>query len=201
MEMVIDSIRVSVQNYAQRVVILREKDSDRYLPIWIGASEAESIAMKLQDVAAPRPLTHDLLRSVIASLGATVSRVVVSELNEDTFFAKIVLQFNGTTMEVDARPSDAIALAVRSDAPIFADDMVVEKAGVRLDEETGKPVVSGNPEDASGPVKDEELRSLSAFTDFIETLNLDDLGREGTTPPEASPPETSPPETSPPENG
>ena len=189
LEMVIDSIRVSVQNYAQRVVILREKNSNRYLPIWIGANEAESIAMKLQDVAAPRPLTHDLLRSIIDSLGATVSRIIVSELNNDTFFAKIVLQFNGNTMEVDSRPSDAIALAVRSDAPIFADDTVVEKAGVRLDEETGKPLFSDNAEDKPRPVRDEELRSLSAFTDFIETLNLDDLGREEKAPPEANPPE------------
>ena len=104
--------------------------------------------MKLQEVAAPRPLTHDLLRSVIASLGATVSRIIVSELNNDTFYAKIVLQVNGTTMEVDSRPSDAIALAVRSDAPIFADDAVVEKAGVRMDEETGKPITSGGDDEA-----------------------------------------------------
>ena len=190
LEMMIDSIRVSLQNYAQRVVILKEKDSNRFLPIWIGAPEAESIAMKLQEVAAPRPLTHDLLRSIIASLGATVSRIIVSELNNDTFYAKIVLQVNGTTMEVDSRPSDAIALAVRSDAPIFADDAVVEKAGVRMDEETGKPITSGGDDEAR-PVKEEELKSLSAFTDFIETLNLDDLGREGKPPPEAKSPETS----------
>ena len=180
LEMGIDSIRVSLMNYQQRVVILRVKDTNRYLPIWIGPSEADSIALKLQDVAAPRPLTHDLLRSVIASLHATVSRVVVSDLNNDTFFAKIVIESNGTTMEVDSRPSDAIALAVRTDAPIYAADAVVEKAGVEMDEETGKPIVPGE-NDADGgprPVREEELRSLSAFTDFIETLNLDDLGKE-----------------------
>ena len=105
MEMVIDSIRVSLMNY-QRVVILRVKDTNRYLPIWIGPSEAESIALKLQDVDVPRPLTHDLLQSVIASLGASINRVVVSDLNNDTFYAKIVLDANGTTMEVDSRPSD-----------------------------------------------------------------------------------------------
>ena len=189
LEMIIDSIRVSLMNY-QRVVILRVKESNRYLPIWIGPSEADSIALKLQDVAVPRPLTHDLLRSVIASLGATVSRIVVSDLNNDTFYAKIVLQFNGSTMEVDSRPSDAIALAVRTDAPIFAADTVVEKAGVHMDEETGKPIVPADGEQGNKPLREEELRSLSAFTEFVETLNLDDLGREEKPPPETSSPET-----------
>ena len=189
LEMIIDSIRVSVMNY-QRVVILRVKESNRYLPIWIGPSEADSIALKLQDVAVPRPLTHDLLRSVIASLGATVSRIVVSDLNNDTFYAKIVLQVNGSTMEVDARPSDAIALAVRTDAPIFAADTVVEKAGVQMDEETGRPIVPPDGEQGAKPLREEELRSLSAFTEFVETLNLDDLGREEKPPPETSSPET-----------
>ena len=124
-EMVIDSIRVSLMNY-QRVVILRQKDSDRYLPIWIGSSEADAIALKLQDVSVPRPLTHDLLGSVISTLGATINRIVVSDLSKDTFYAKIVLKHNGTTMEVDSRPSDAIALAVRSQAPIYVEDSVLE---------------------------------------------------------------------------
>ena len=186
LEMIIDSIRVSLMSY-QRVVILRVKESNRYLPIWIGPSEADSIALKLQDVAVPRPLTHDLMQSVIATLGASVSRIVVSDLNNDTFYAKVVLQYNGTTLEVDARPSDAIALAVRTDAPIFADDGVVEKAGVEMDEETGKPIMPKDGEKAKKPVGEEELRSLSAFTDFIETLNLDDLGREEKPPPEPEP--------------
>jgi hypothetical protein len=188
LEMMIDSIRVSLLNY-QRVVILRVKDSNKYLPIWIGSNEADSIAMKLQDLAVPRPLTHDLLRSVIASLGATVTRIIVNDLNEDTFYAKIVLQYNGTTMEVDSRPSDAIALAVRTEAPIFADDAVVEKAGVEMDEETGKPILPEGTEEVprakaeeARPLREEELKRLSAFTDFIETLNVDDLGREEKTP-------------------
>lgn len=179
LEMVIDSIRVSLISY-QRVVILRVKDTNRYLPIWIGPSEADSIAMKLQEMDVPRPMTHDLLRSVIATLGAAVTRVVVSDLSNDTFYAKVVLQSNGTTMEVDARPSDAIALAVRTDAPIFVDDSVVDAAGVHMDEETGKPIIPGEePGSAEArPVREEELKSLSAFTDFIETLNLDDLGKQ-----------------------
>jgi bifunctional DNase/RNase len=125
----------------------------------------------------PRPLTHDLLRSVITTLGAVVTRIVVWDLNEDTFYAKIILQVNGTTMEIDSRPSDAIALAVRTDSPIFAYDTVIEKAGVQMDGE-GRPIPRDDDGGESQPVREEELKSLSAFTDFIETLNLDDLGKE-----------------------
>ena len=190
-EMVIDSIRVSIVNYQQRVVILRVKESNRYLPIWIGPTEADAIAFKLQDVAAPRPLTHDLLKTVISTLGAEVKRIMVSDLNNDTFFAKIILQVNDAEVEVDSRPSDAIALAVRTDAPIFAHDDVIEKAGVEMDEE-GRPVQTEVGEDAAEPVKEEELKSLSAFTDFISTLDLDDLGKGETPPPSetGSPEET-----------
>ena len=185
LEMVIDSIRVSLMNM-QRVVILRVKDSDRYLPIWIGPSEAESIAMKLQDVSVPRPLTHDLLNTVITSLGATVNHVVVSDLSNDTFYAKVVLQHNGTAMEVDSRPSDAIALAVRTQSPIYAEEPVLEKAGVEMDLETGKPIVPGEDGDESRPLREEELKSLSAFQDFVDTLNLEDLGKEEQQPPAGS---------------
>ncbi len=177
-EMVIDSIRVSLMNY-QRVVILKEKDSDRYLPIWIGPAEADAIAVRLQDVSVPRPLTHDLLRSIITSLGAGVNQIIVSDLQNDTFYAKVVLQVDGRTMEVDCRPSDAIALAVRTEAPIYVEDVVLEKAGVILDKETGKPLIPGDEEEREKPreVKEEELKRLSAFTEFISTLDLEDLGK------------------------
>lgn len=180
-EMSIDSIRVSLQNY-QRVVILKDKDSDRYLPIWIGANEADAIAVKLQEVSVPRPLTHDLLESIIQSLGAQVNHILVSDLSDDTFYAKIVLQHNGSQTEIDSRPSDAIALAVRTQAPIFAADSVVDKAGVRMDQDTGKAVISTEEdEDVSRPPTEEELRSLSAFSDFIDSLDLD-LGEGGDKP-------------------
>ena len=179
LEMEIDSIRVSLMNY-QRVVILKEKDSNRYLPIWIGPAEADAIAVKLQDVSVPRPLTHDLLRSVITTLGGGVNHVVVSDLENDTFFAKVVIQVNGQTSEVDCRPSDAIALAVRTEAPIFVEESVLEKAGIVLDKETGKPLIPGDEMNVQKPpeVKEEELKRLSAFTDFVSTLDLDDLGKE-----------------------
>ncbi len=179
-EMLIDSIRVSLMNY-QRVVILKEKSSDRYLPIWIGPAEADSIAVKLQDVSVPRPLTHDLLNLVITSLGGSVSHIVVSDLMNDTFYAKILIQCNGDNLEVDSRPSDAIALAVRVKVPIYVEETVLEKAGVALDKETGKPVIGGETEEAAAAkMSEEELQRLSAFKEFIGGLDLEDFERKQT---------------------
>lgn len=173
LELSIDGIRVSLMNQ-QRVVILRVKETDKYLPIWIGPGEADAIALKLQNVTVPRPLTHDLLSDVISSLDARVDRIVVSDLSDDTFFAKIVLQVNGSTMEVDSRPSDALALAVRTESPIFAEDAVVEKAAIMLDTETGRAVrVEADDEEVVRPVTEEERAKLSAFEDFIGSLDLD----------------------------
>ena len=128
LEMAIDSIRLSLMNY-QRVVILKEKDTDRYLPIWIGPAEADSIAVKLQDVDVPRPLTHDLLHTVVHALGAEVVHILVSDLENDTFYAKIVLQTSdGQSIAVDARPSDAIALGSATNLPIYVDEHVIDQA-------------------------------------------------------------------------
>ena len=177
LEMSIESIRVSLMNY-QRVVILKQKDADRYLPIWVGPAEADAIAVKLQDVTVPRPLTHDLLDSVIDSLGGKVSHIMVSDLQNDTFYAKIVLSVDSRTVEVDSRPSDAIALAVRTRVPIYADESVLDRAGVLLDKETGQPIMEEREQDEQGrKIGEEELRRLSAFKDFVEGLNLEDLGK------------------------
>jgi uncharacterized protein len=178
-EMTVDSIRVSLMNY-QRVVILKEKAAERYLPIWIGPSEADAIAVKLQGVSVPRPLTHDLLVSVIDALGATINSIVVSDLKNDTFYAKILLSVDGEQMEVDSRPSDALALAVRADVPIFAEEAVLDKAGILLDRETGKPVASPDglgPKDADTKVSDDEMKKMSAFYDFINNLDLEDFDK------------------------
>jgi len=177
-EMTIDSIRVSLMNY-QRVVILKEKLARRYLPIWIGPAEADAIAVKLQGVTVPRPLTHDLLSSVIDSLGATIDSIIVSDLKSDTFYAKIILNLNGEQIEIDSRPSDALALAVRAEVPIYADEAVLDKAGILLDEETGKPVLEETEDiDAKDKkVSEEEMRKMSAFYDFINTLDLDDFDK------------------------
>jgi hypothetical protein len=175
-EMLIDSIRVSLMNY-QRVVILKEKESDRYLPIWIGPAEADAIAVKLQDVTVARPLTHDLLRSVIDTLGAKINSIVVSELKNDTFFAKIVLNLDGSQVEVDSRPSDALALAVRANVPIFAEELVLDKAGILLDKETGKPIAETDESGAAKKPSEEEIKKMSAFYDFIKTLDLEDFDK------------------------
>ncbi len=178
-EMTIDSIRVSMVNY-QRVVILKEKGSERYLPIWIGPSEADAIAVKLQGVTVPRPLTHDLLRTVIDTLGATVDYIVVSDLKNDTFYAKIILNVDGGQMEVDSRPSDALALAVRAGVPIYVEESVLDKAGIMLDSETAKPAFAegeGSGE-KKGKLTDEEIKKgMPAFYDFINTLDLDDFDK------------------------
>jgi len=166
-EMTIDSIRVSLMNY-QRVVILKEKEADRYLPIWIGPAEADAIAVKLQNVELSRPLTHDLLQSVISTLGASVNYIIVNDLQNDTFYAKLSLSVDGAQVEVDSRPSDALALAVRAGAPIYAEESVLDKAGIILEEEGGKPV-------SEGKVDEQELKGLSAYKDFINTLDLEDF--------------------------
>ncbi len=177
-EMNIDSIRVSLMNY-QRVVILKEKEARRYLPIWIGPAEADAIAVKLQGVNVPRPLTHDLLSSIIDSLGATIDSIIVNDLKSDTFYAKIILNVDGGQLEIDSRPSDALALAVRAEVAIYADEAVLDKAGILLDEETGKPLMEGTDE-ADGKdrkVSEEEMKKMSAFYDFINTLDLDDFDK------------------------
>ena len=255
-EMTIDSIRVSLMNY-QHVVILREKASDRYLPIWIGPAEADAISIKLQNVDLTRPMTHDLLKNAIFALestsGTVVSKVVVNDLRSDTFYAQIifestdgpkqvkvklpsesssrkgydnnswisiiwqgkehklktinewqesgdrfieavnddglmfVLRFDKsaeqwllTKIKLDSRPSDAIALAVRVTVPIYVDEAVLDKAGIILDKETGKPIPIDKSSDkpgSKGKVDEQELKKLSAFYDFINTLNLDDIGK------------------------
>jgi bifunctional DNase/RNase len=170
-EMSVESIRVSMMNY-QRVVILKEKYADRYLPIWIGPAEADAIAMKLHNVDVPRPLTHDLMNRVISSLGASINSIVVTDLISDTFYAKILLDIDGQQLEVDSRPSDAIALAVRVDSPIYAEETVLSKAGVTVDKETGKLTHTAE-------VSDDEVEGMSAFKDFINSLDLEDFGDKG----------------------
>ena len=157
-QVTIDSIRVSLVS-PQRLVILKDLDQERFLPIWIGPFEAEAITIKLQDVDVKRPLTHDLLNKLIAELGATVSHVLVNELRNDTYYAHIVIGINGKTMEIDSRPSDAMALAVRADVPIFVAEDVMEKASI-------------TPEEDQKSVTSEDL---SVFRDFVNTLDLDDI--------------------------
>ena len=178
-ETVVESIRVSLVTQ-HRVVILKEVDGERHLPIWIGSYEAEAIAMELQGVTASRPLPYDLMRSIIDDLGGAVERISVTDLSDDVFFARIILRQNGREIEVDSRPSDAIALAVRAHVPIMVDEAVMEKAGVVLsgdDDGDIEPLNDSTPPELerAGDVDDERL---SVFRDFINTLDLDDFDRK-----------------------
>ena len=164
-EVQIDSIRVSLMSQL-RVVILKDAKTGRYLPIFIGPFEAEAIAVKLQKVDVERPLTHDLLKSVITELGAQVQHIIVNDLRNDTFYARIVVERDGRTQEIDSRPSDAIALAVRLDVPIYVEESVMDRAAIFPDEDV-------DSEDAGE--KSEADESLGIFKDFVESLDLDDL--------------------------
>ncbi len=159
-EMSVESVRVHMLS-TQHVVILRELERDRYLPIWIGSWEASAIAMKLQGQSPERPLTHDLLATVLDVLGATVREVVIVDLADDTFHARVMLESGGRSIEVDSRPSDALALAVRTGARIFAAEAVLERAGV---------VPDHRPADDEG-VEPVDESKLSVFRDFVNSLD------------------------------
>jgi bifunctional DNase/RNase len=175
-EVFVESIRMNMANL-KRVVMLKERTNGRYLPIWIGPFEADAIAIPLQNYQVSRPLTHDLLGSVISALEAKVVSVIINDLADETFFAKLVLDAQGRHVEVDARPSDAIALAVRVGVPIYVADSVFESAGMKLDAETkeGEEALPGEETSEPGPKADDER--LSVFRQFIETLDLDDLDK------------------------
>ena len=143
-ELVVDSVGAHDQP-PQAVVILKSKDSDLYLPIWIGPFEAGAIAAEIYDISVSRPQTHDLMESVIEELGATIDHVVVSDLQSGTFYATMVVRQNGSVLSIDSRPSDAIALAVRSGAPIYAESWILDIAGVGLDEESDGPALPDAP--------------------------------------------------------
>ncbi len=168
-EVTIDSIRVSLLSQ-NRIVVLKEESSERFLPIWIGPFEADAITLQLQGMEAPRPLTHDLLKSVIETLGAEVLHIYINSLERNTYFARILLDVNGETMEIDSRPSDAIALAVRVNVPIYVAEEVMEQAGMMPEEEMSLTEESGRPEFSETSSDD-----LGAFKDFVEGLDLDSL--------------------------
>lgn len=128
-EMTVESVRINLATQ-QRVVILKALRQERYLFIWIAHAEAYAIAIELQGASSPRPLTHDLLKNVITELGAKIMSVVISDLIDDIFYARIILDADGRHVEIDARPSDAIALAIRAKAPIYVEESVLERAGV-----------------------------------------------------------------------
>lgn len=178
-EAVVESISAHLLS-SNRVVILKEVDGDRQLPIWIGDFEAEAITRELRHEETPRPLPYQLLRSAIEALGGVIESVAVAELTQEVFHGRIVINQNGRTVELDSRASDAIALAMRCNCPIFVDERVMDVAGIRPGEieddeaESGFPAATSQRAEASR-AGDERL---NIFRDFIDTLDLDDFGRQ-----------------------
>ena len=181
-EVVIDSVRVSLTNQ-QRIVVLREVNAERYLTIWIGPYEAESITIALQEIEVARPQTHDLLKNVISNLNGRLLRIEVVALKDEVFFGNLVVEANGHVLNIDSRPSDALALAVRAHVPILVSREVLDSAGVEPEDDmrSQKPTSSAPLAPTSRPVTPAEPESsgseerLSVFEDFLDNLNLDNL--------------------------
>ncbi|HYH92964.1 MAG TPA: bifunctional nuclease family protein [Candidatus Saccharimonadales bacterium] len=169
-EMVVESVRVHMLS-SRHVVILKETGRERYLPIWIGQWEASAIAMRLQGLSPERPLTHDLFASALEAIDATVTRVVISELADETFHARLFLERDGHVGEVDARPSDALALAVRVGAPIFAAADVLDQAALGTDGGITEGDEPGGLLESTGEgIVDPRL---DVFRDFVNSLEVD----------------------------
>jgi len=166
--------RVTLDTSSNRfVVILRDDTYHRWLPIVVGPAEAQAIALQLERVSPPRPMTHDLMKNLLDSIKADISRVIVSDLRENTYYATIDVKRNGTQLQVDARPSDAIALALRVSAPIFVDEDVMKKAAIGEEMETNEPQKEGdNVESLSSQlenaVQDERYEDAARFRDMIK---------------------------------
>jgi bifunctional DNase/RNase len=159
-EVKIAGIQISLTSQRHWVVLLKELGAERYLPIWIGPYEAEAINLELQNIETARPLTHDLLKNVIEALGGTIQHIVISDLHDNTFYARIVIEIDGEEIEVDARPSDSMALAVRARIPIYSTEGVMAEAGITPEKDlTGEALERGG----------------SAFDEFLSSLDPDDL--------------------------
>jgi bifunctional DNase/RNase len=192
-EVMIDSIRVSLTNQ-QRIVLLRELDSEHFLPIWIGPYEAESITIALQEIEIARPQTHDLLIRALDQLKVRLIRVEIVALRGDVFYGNLVIEANKETIYVDSRPSDSIALAVRAHVPILVSKEILTTAGV-----TPERDIQNDTEDEAQSVLDMEegkasKKRLSVFEDFLQNAHLDDEGTDDPSKPDLTKPESDLPE-------
>lgn len=168
------SINLVTQN---RVVFLKEVNGNRHLPIWIGDFEAHAIAMELQGAPSPRPMPYDLIKNLVADLNGAVERVIVNDLAHDVFFARIIVAVGGRSIEIDSRPSDAIAVAVRAKCPILVADEVMDRAGVTPDDEADD--VDGDLDAPTAAEARSAADELGIFREFINTLDLDDFEKRG----------------------
>jgi bifunctional DNase/RNase len=176
-EVQIDSVRVHLMT-PQRLVVLKQLNSDRYLPIWVGPYEAEAITVALQEVEMSRPLTHDLLKNVFGAFNARIIRIEIVKLQNDIFYGSIVADLDGREVHVDSRPSDAIALSVRAHVPILVHPKVMDDAGI-VPEQDIPEGAQEEPEKAEpAPLTKEGAERLSVFEDFLGKLDLDKLGKD-----------------------
>ena len=151
-----------------RVAILKDEESQRYLPIWIGPCEADAITVELQEMEMARPLTHDILAQTISDLGGSVTHIIIRDLQNDVFYAQILVNQNDERLEIDARPSDAMALAVRAQVPIYVAEKVMEEAGISTEEDMER----AQDEEENAAIDDTDL---SVFSNFVDTLDVDNL--------------------------
>jgi bifunctional DNase/RNase len=185
-EVIIDSVRVSLTNQ-QRIVVLRDINAERYLPIWIGPYEAESITIALQEIEVSRPQTHDLIKNIFNQLNARLIRVEVLSLKDDVFYGNLIVEINDEYFEIDSRPSDALALAARTHAKILVSEDVMKSAGIipEMDiQDTGSPQDSNPPTDKKHPDEEISEERLSVFEDFLGSLDIGDLDKGDSEPPE-----------------
>ena len=180
-EATVESIRVSMVTQ-NRVVILREIGGNRHLPIWIGSYEAEAIALELQGVAPTRPLPYDLMCTMLDELGADLDRVIITDLNHKVYYATLVLVVGDRTIEIDARPSDALALAIRSDARILIEDAVMASASITMMDEgtvdqTESDILYPRSTQETSATESDITPDLGVFRDFINSLDLDDFDK------------------------
>jgi uncharacterized protein len=166
-EVVIDSVRASLMS-PHRVVMLKDAQNDRYLLVWIGSCESDAITAELQGQTMPRPMTHDLLRNMIEALNASVQHILINDLQDEVYFARVVLNANGRTLEVDARPSDAIALAVRVKVPVYVTESIMDRASITPEQEVETEAVLPPSTPEVGEDK------LGLFRDFVDSLKFDE---------------------------
>lgn len=178
-EAVVDSIRMNMVDRS-RILLLRERSGDRHLPIWIGEFEADAIVLEMQGTTPQRPMAHDLIVDMVQDLGARVVRVVVNDLSRDIYYARVVIERAGEVIEIDSRPSDAVAIAVRAGCPIFVDDTVMDRAGISIEEDDSDESIAEHRsyahQQGSGTEQLAEVEEpgLDVFRDFINTIDTDD---------------------------
>jgi bifunctional DNase/RNase len=171
-EVQIDSVRVHLMT-PQRLVVLKQIGSERYLPIWVGPYEAEAITVALQEVEMIRPLTHDLLKNVFGAFNARIKRIEIVKLQNEIFYGNIVAEVDGREIDVDSRPSDAIALSVRAHVPILVHHSVMDEAGIIPEQDMPEEEEELSPKNEPAPLSEESSERLSVFEDFLEKLEFD----------------------------